>query len=266
MYSEKLQVGGCDIAVDCFGKGPALVVLHGEDGPRNAGPCLEKLSETFEVHVPRLPGWHDTTRAPHVRTARDVALVAQEYVERLDKPVALMGLSFGGWLAAEIAATVPRLVAHLVLVSPIGIKVGGREDRDFADLYILTAAERTALYYAPGKAPTINTNTNADVFLEKAMGDEAIARYCWQPYMHDPGLSARLRRIAASTLILSGDHDGFVLNPTYYTKFAALIPGARHDVVAGAGHRIEEEEPANVAKRVVAFVAAATSQPRAKKG
>jgi pimeloyl-ACP methyl ester carboxylesterase len=254
MQSDVIEVAGCEIVVERLGKGAPVIVLHGEDGPRNAAPFLEKLAETFEVHVPRLVGWSPTKRPAHVRTVRDVALIAQEYIEQLNRPAAIVGLSFGGWVAAEVATNAPRLAPSLVLISPIGIKVGGREDRDFADLYIATAAERDAFYYAAGRVPKINPGSNIDIFLEKATADEAIARYCWQPYMHDPGLAPRLRRIRAATLLISGASDKFVLNADYYRKYASLIPGARHEVIADAGHRVEEEQPNSVAKHVAAAV------------
>jgi pimeloyl-ACP methyl ester carboxylesterase len=256
MPTEALEIGGCEITVERFGSGPPIVVLHGEEGPRPATAFLEELGSRFEVHVPRHAGWAETRRAGHVRTVRDLALVAQEYVEGLGGPVPLVGLSFGGWLAAEIAANSPLLVSRLTLISPIGVKIGGREDRDFADLYILAAADRTALYYAPGKVPVQQPVGNADIYMERAIADEAIVRFCWQPYMHDPGLAGRLRRVRAPTLILSGDRDRLILNPGYYDGFAALIPGAVHEVVAGAGHRLEEEEPQAIARRVTQFAAA----------
>jgi pimeloyl-ACP methyl ester carboxylesterase len=259
MQSQTLEIGGCEFVVERLGKGKPVVVLHAEDGPRNEQPFLEKLAEKFEVHVPRLIGWPETRRAPNIRTVRDVALIAQEYIEGLERPVGLVGLSFGGWIAAEIATNSPRLISSFVLVSPIGVKIGGRADRDFADLYILTGSERTKLYYAPGRTPALKPGENFDVFLEKAIGDEAIARYCWQPYMHDPGLKDRLRRIRAPSLVISGDHDSFVLNPNYYRAYAGLIPGARHEVIAGAGHRVEEEEPVKVGERIAAFLAASDS-------
>ncbi|MGB8364550.1 MAG: alpha/beta fold hydrolase [Rhizomicrobium sp.] len=259
MQSETLEIGSCEITVERCGKGAPVVVLHGEDGPRNANAFLEKLAENFEVHVPRHAGWPDTRRASHIRTVRDVALVSQEYIERFDGPVAVVGLSFGGWLAAEIAANAPMLVSSMVLISPIGVKLGEREDRDFADLYILPVPEREALYYSSAHVPLRKKDTNIDAFLEKAIADDAIARYCWQPYMHDPGLKGRLRRIRAATLIISGDRDRFILHPAYYNGYTSLIPGARDEVIAGAGHRVEEEEPHKLAARVANFVSAPAS-------
>jgi pimeloyl-ACP methyl ester carboxylesterase len=72
--------------------------------------------------------------------------------------------------------------------------------------------------------------------------------------MHDPGLKDRLCRISAPTLLISGERDSFVLNPNYYKGYAALIPGAQHEIIVGAGHRVEEEEPKKIADRAVAFL------------
>jgi pimeloyl-ACP methyl ester carboxylesterase len=257
MQSDTLEVGGCEIVVERLGAGPPLVVIHGDEGPRRASAFLEKLAERYEVHVPRLPGWSETTRASHVRTTRDVALVAQEYVEGLDAPAGLVGLSFGGWVAAEIAATAPGLVPKLALVSPMGVKIGGREDRDFTDFYLLPEPERTALFYATGRAPQPAPGANIDVYLEKAVADEAMVRFGWQPFMHDPTLPGRLRRVKAETLILSGGGDRFVLNPGYFDGYAKLIPGAAHEAIGGAGHRLEEEEPETAAERIARFISAA---------
>jgi pimeloyl-ACP methyl ester carboxylesterase len=257
MDGEVLEIGGCDILVERLGKGAPLVVLHGEDGPRGARPFLERLAQRFEVHAPSHAGWAGTSCAAHVTTLRDVALVAQQYVETFRRPVPVVGLSLGGWLAAEIAATSPALVERLVLVSPIGVKIGARNDRDFVDIYVLGPKEREAAYYGPRGRPALAAVNSPDFFMEKALAEHATVRYCWRPFMHDPGLKGRLQRVQAPTLLLSGAEDRFVVNPDYYARYAGLIPGARHEVIAGAGHRLEEEEPQMIADRVAAFAAAA---------
>jgi pimeloyl-ACP methyl ester carboxylesterase len=258
MDGEILEIGGCDILVERLGAGDPLVVLHGEAGPRGARPFLEKLAETFEVHVPRHPGWAGTRSAVHVRTARDVAFVAQQYIGEIGRPVPVVGLSFGGWIAAEIAAVAPRLVSSLVLVSPIGVKIGGVEERDLADVYLLAADDRHALYYREGlKPPVPEAEDGTDIFAERALAEHATTRYGWSPYMHDPGLKGRLQAIRSPTLLLSGGGDRLVVNPQYYAGYAGHIPGARHEVVAEAGHRLEEEAPHDVAARVAAFFATA---------
>jgi pimeloyl-ACP methyl ester carboxylesterase len=256
MLGEVLEISGCEVTVERLGKGDPLVVLHGEAGPRGARRFLEQLAKRFEVHVPRHPGWAGASCAAHVTTVRDVALIAQQYIEGLGAPAPVVGLSFGGWLAAEIAANAPTLISKLVLVSPIGVKIAGVNERDFTDVYMLSAADRDALYYSAAGRPVPEEMEGNDVFTEKALAEHAMVRYAWKPFMHDPGLKGRLQRIRAPALLLSGGGDRFVRNPAYYPTYASLIAGARHEVVADAGHRLEEEEPQKTAERIAGFLGA----------
>ena len=101
--------------------------------------------------------------------------------------------------------------------------------------------------------------------LEIARAEEAVARYCWSPYMHDPGLRHRLRRITAPTLVVSGTNDRFVLRPDYYETYARLIgEGATLRKIDGAGHNVEEEMPDAVVALVNEFVAPRAGRPLSK--
>ena len=103
---------------------------------------------------------------------------------------------------------------------------------------------------------------DAEVALEVATAEEAVARYCWSPYMHDPGLRHRLRRIKAPTLVLSGANDRFVLHPDYFETYARLVgEGATHRMIDGAGHSIEEEMPDAVVTFVNDFTAPRSAAP-----
>jgi pimeloyl-ACP methyl ester carboxylesterase len=145
-------------------------------------------------------------------------------------------------------------VASLVLVSPTGIKAGGREDRDFVDIYVTASEERRGLL-STAAGPAID----ADLALEITKAEDAVARYCWSPYMHDPGLRHRLRRITAPTILVSGSADRFVLHPDYFGTYARLIGGgAVHREIEGAGHSVEEEMPQAVVDVVHEFVAPET--------
>jgi pimeloyl-ACP methyl ester carboxylesterase len=86
-----------------------------------------------------------------------------------------------------------------------------------------------------------------------ARNREAAARFAWSPYMHNPKLRARLRRIDVPVLILWGVADRIVLNPDYGRAFAAAIPGARLETVERAGHYPHIEQPDEFARRALAF-------------
>ena len=65
------------------------------------------------------------------------------------------------------------------------------------------------------------------VVLAAARNREATARLAWSPYMHNPKLKARLRRIDVPALILWGAADRIVLNPGYGRAFCSRRSPAR---------------------------------------
>ena len=71
--------------------------------------------------------------------------------------------------------------------------------------------------------------------------------------MYNPRLKRWLGRIALPTLVLWGASDG-VVTPAYGRAYAALIPGARFDLIDGAGHHPELEQPDALADRILDFL------------
>jgi pimeloyl-ACP methyl ester carboxylesterase len=256
MAASQMMVGDVSLEVTELGSGPPLLFLHGEDGLIFSSPLLEALAASFRVIAPEHPGWGGSTRPPYVTDARDVASVYAELVEQLDGPPAVVGCSFGGWLAAELALQTRIALGPLVLIAPTGIKIGDREERDYADIWIAPFEELPAtLYGAADRAPDLNDRADEEyVYLARAQ--EAVARYCWAPYMHNPKLRHWLRRISPPTLVVSGTEDRFVLLPGFYETYASLVgpEGAEHYAIEGAGHRVEEEEPAQLVRLIREFV------------
>jgi pimeloyl-ACP methyl ester carboxylesterase len=255
-----VMIGDCALTVDRYGSGSPVVVLHHEHGTLFGSQFYAELARSHEVVVPHHPGWIPSRRPSYVTTIRDIALIEQELIEGMDQPVDLVGLSLGGWIAAEIAAAVPSIVSTLVLVSPIGLKVGGRTERDFVDLYVMATEDRLQCFYRTGHVVDLPKPISDDFYFEMATADEAVARFCWSPYMHDPSLRYRLRRIQAPTVVMSGDSDGFCINQNYFMEFASLVgSGATHREFASSGHRLEEELPERVAAEIVSHIATITA-------
>ncbi len=255
MATERIELSAISIEVDSIGTGPEVVFLHGDAGPRPARPLVEELAARHTVHVPHLPGWGGTSAPAHVISVKDVADIVGEYLRHFDTVPTLIGASVGGWVAARVTSVLHRQPPALVLISPTGLKLRGREDRDFADIYTMSRMVRLAALYASPPTAVEMARLSEEDFVEIARSEEALARYCWQPYLHDPTMRYDLRRVDAPTMILHGERDGLVLVPDYYPQFAACIgDNATTSSVSGAGHRVEEEQPAVVAKLVTEFI------------
>ncbi len=155
----------------------------------------------------------------------------------------MVGVSLGGWIAAEIAVKTTQRIGHLVLADALGIKVGDRETRDIADIFAMTEAQFLERAYSdPATAKRDYTKMDEADLVTIARNREATARFGWSPYMHDPKLKGRLHRIDVPTLVLWGASDR-IATPEYGRAYAAAIPGARFELIERAGHFPHLEQP-----------------------
>jgi pimeloyl-ACP methyl ester carboxylesterase len=166
----------------------------------------------------------------------------------------VVGVSFGGWIAAAIAVKTTQRLSHLVLANAVGIKVGDRETRDIADIFAITESQFNELAYCDPRlgARDYKAMPDAEVMVA-ARNREALGRYGWSPYLHDPKLKRRLHRIRIPTLVLWGTSDR-ILNEDYGRAYAAAIPGAAFEIIERAGHFPHLEQPDVFSDRVLAFI------------
>lgn len=252
---ERLPVAGMELEVLRRGAGPPLLLLHGFQNLDREARFLDLLGTRTEIVAPSHPGFGGSPRPAEFETIYDLVHLYLEVLERLphDK-VALMGLSFGGWLAAEVAVTCPHRIDRLVLVDALGIKISDRETPDILDVFN-TAPQvvQQRSWHDPGKwAPDYNAMSD-DALMIRARNWEALCLYGWHPYMHNPQLRRWLRRIRVPTLVVWGASDGIV-KPSYGQAYSALIPGARFELIEGAGHHPETEQPEAFVDRIAAFL------------
>ncbi|HTV88250.1 MAG TPA: alpha/beta hydrolase [Stellaceae bacterium] len=251
---EQIELGGIAVETMVAGAGPPLVFLHGGDYVAQNQPFLDRLTRRFRVVMPRPPGFGSTLRPAWFRTVHDIAYLWLDLFERLGlQDATLAGASFGGWVALEMAVRSTARLSRVVLIDSVGVKFGGREERDIADIYALPADEvlRRSFVDPPSTVPDYS-KLDDNQLLAIARDREATALYAWKPYMHDPALRPWLRRIARPALVLWGEKDGIVA-PAYGERLAAALPDARFEVVAGAAHHPQIEQPEHVAQAIERF-------------
>ncbi|MGH6988290.1 MAG: alpha/beta fold hydrolase [Stellaceae bacterium] len=255
MKGEIVEASGISLELVKRGTGGVpLLFLHPHLGLLRSAPFIEALATRFTVYAPSHPGFGRSALPRHVTTVDDLAYLYLDLIEALDLDrVVLVGSSFGGWLAAEIAVKASPRLARLVLIDPVGVRFATREESDIADIFTMKQSRFEELAYHD---PAIAAIDHAALSEEDAVilfrNRESTARFAWSPYMNNPKLRGRLHRIRVPTLLLWGAADGIV-KPSYGEAYAGLIPGASFAIIARAGHFPHIEEPAAVADRIIAF-------------
>ena len=183
-----------------------MLLLHGMDTVHPNARFLDLLGREAEIIAPSSPGFGNTKRPPDFDTIYDLVHLYLALIDELPfERIALLGLSFGGWLAAEIAVACQHKLDRLILADPLGIKLGDRESRDIADVFNLNPAEvRRRGWHDPAKAPSYDAMSD-DELVVHARNREALCLYAWHPCLYNPQLKHWLGRIRVPTLVLWGD-------------------------------------------------------------
>ena len=163
----------------------------------------------------------------------------------------LIGLGFGGWIAAEMATMAPRDLHRLVLVGAMGLKPPEGDIFDQAIVSYLDYAR--AGFHDQEAFARIYGDVSTDQLVDWDICREMCFRIAWKPYMYSQTLPHLLGGVRAPALVVWGDDDKIVPQSAG-EKYAALLPNARFERVRAAGHCVEMEQPAELARLVTAFV------------
>jgi pimeloyl-ACP methyl ester carboxylesterase len=251
---ETLTVYGIELEILRCGLGRPLLLLHGMQTVHRDAPYLGLLAQHAEVIAPSSPGFGRSPRPADFRTIYDLVHLYLALITALPhSKISLLGLSFGGWIAAEIAACCSR-IDRLILVDALGIKISDRETPDIFDVFNRSPIEvNQRSWHDPEKwSPDFDAMSDEQI-MTYARNKEAACLYGWEPYMHNPQLTRWLRRIAIPTCVLWGASDGIV-TPSYGRAYSELIPGARFSLIDRAGHHPEIECPEVFAEHVRTFL------------
>jgi pimeloyl-ACP methyl ester carboxylesterase len=253
-YTERTNlVAGRKVRLLEGGSGEPVVVLHHSNGNPGWVPFYDRLAEQFRVIVPDLPGYGQSERPEWARDARDIAVLINRLLEKeAFGPVTLIGLGFGGFIAAELATMRQSALKRLVLIGAAGLQPEGGEilDQMLVDFEeYAQAGYRDADTYrrALGEDPATSFKELWDY------SREMTARLSWKPYMFSRRLRPVLSEVQTPALVVWGENDQVVpLNCG--ELYAQSLANARLEVVPEAGHLVEMEEPERVASMIAEFV------------
>jgi pimeloyl-ACP methyl ester carboxylesterase len=244
---------------------PTLLLIHGINNISPEAPFLDLLADHGEILAPSHPGFGATRRPADFDTMYDLVHFYRAVLDAIpaDK-ITMVGFSFGGWIAAEVAVGGHPQLDRLAVVDPLGIKIGGREERDIAHFFNTSPTElNRRAWHDPANCPAGSYGVGWHTLIGDAMSDadmitlarnwDSLCLYAWRPHMHNPQLKHWLHRIAVPSLVLWGASDAIV-TPEYGRAYSELIPGAVFEVIDAAGHHPELEQPGAFVDRVARFL------------
>jgi len=255
---EYLELAGGRVHLFRGGAGEPLLFLHAAGGAGEWHEFHRLLADAgFDVIAPDHPGFGKTDDFPEVEAIDDLVYHYIDVIDALglDRPH-VVGASFGGWIAAELAVAAPQAAGSLVLLSAAGLRL---PEHPVPDIFLMTPGQLAAtLFHEPPPAPPQPAEPappDLDAVIAAYRDASALARFCWAPYMCDPKLERRLHRVKAPTLV-AAPADDRLIPVEHARRYAALIPGARYAEVADCGHAMYFERPAAFADLTAGFLAA----------
>ena len=252
---EQVQLATGGVHLLRGGAGRPLVFLHHSIGNPGWLPVYAALAERRDVIVPYLPGYAGSERPIWAREPRDLAIIISHLLNKLGlRDVTLVGAGFGGYVAAEVAAVNASRLAQLVLIGAAGLKPEQGEIMDQM-LTSHTAYAHAGFRDAAHFAQVYGEDVPADVKQLWDFSREMSARVTWKPYMFSRRLAPLLANLTLPALIVWGSEDQIV--PVECAQlYAQALAGSRVEIIAGAGHCVEMEEPAHIAGLIGDFALA----------
>src|SRR5260221_3537303 len=130
------KIAGANIEILRRGKGRPVLFLHPHIGMPGSGRFIELLAREAQVIAPSHPGFGHSELPKGMSTVDDMSYFYLDLIESLNlRELIVVGASFGGWIAAEIATKTRERLSRLVLIAAVGAKFGALGKSDIVDVF-----------------------------------------------------------------------------------------------------------------------------------
>jgi pimeloyl-ACP methyl ester carboxylesterase len=257
--STHLSVQGLRTRVEVRGDGPALLLLNGIWGELTAWRRFLPYLPGVRTISFDAPGIGDTEFPPYPMSLPALARFAVGVLDAVGEPKAhVLGISFGGILAQQVATIAPQRVDRLVLVSTTSglLHLPGQPA---ALMRLLNPLPTDRSGTAAGRTFGGRIRRDPAVLPRLGLAAPRSVEAYWHRLSGLTGWWGAPWSIRQPTLVLTGDDDPIV-PPANSRILASLIPGSRLEVVPGGGHLMLFDSPGDVGPRVGAFLTGSTAR------
>lgn len=252
--------GSLDLTVNIAGQGAPLVFLHSAGG-FYWDDFLDGLADNYTVYAPYFPGTvpGKPNEIDMIENLWDAVLAYDDLLDGLGlTKTVLIGHSFGGLMACELAAQRRAGIQKLILIAPIGL---WREDSPYtvADWCAVGPDELMDVLFHQVDEPRVRARmTMPEDEHEAALAQVnfiwtlgCTAKVIWP--IPDKGLNKRIHRISAPSLVVWGENDRLI-PPVYAEEFGEKIPTAEVFIIPECGHEPPLEQTDTLSARVASFL------------
>ena len=231
-----VEVDGAELYVEVAGDGPPLLDLSGSGSALNAltSPAASPLNGSFTVAGYDHRGLGRSTSQDRTLTMDDFAADGFAVADALGwREFALMGTSFGGMVAQQMAVAQPARVTRLVLACTSSGGAGG------SSYPLHTRPDPAELMALIDSRPEVATALATLISGREVPREPAFERQLQARAGHDVWDS--LPSVTAPTLVTCGRHDALA-PPENGRAIASRIPDARLETFEG-GHAFLYQDP-----------------------
>jgi pimeloyl-ACP methyl ester carboxylesterase len=234
-HGTLVSVQGLRTRIQDLGAGPALLLINGIWGELASWRRAQPWLTSFRTIAFDAPGIGDTEMPPYPMSLPALARFSLGVLDAVGvRRAHVLGVSFGGLVAQQVATIAPPRVDRLVLVSTTAglVHLPGEPARTFGGRIRREPALLPRLQLAAPRT--------AEAYWHRLSG---LTGWWGMPWS-----------IRQPTLVLTGDDDPIV-PPGNSRILASMIPGSRLEVIAEGGHLMLFDSPAEVLPRVTGFLA-----------
>jgi pimeloyl-ACP methyl ester carboxylesterase len=254
-HSEnKIAVGGLQVNLRKCGNGRPILFLHSAGGVLEWLPFFDTLSNLGELWVPDHPGFGKSDDPKWIKSVPDLAMYYLDFLDAVapEGGFDLIGHSFGGWIAAEIAVRNSSKIRSLTLISPAGLRVRGVP---MGDTFIWNDEEAAANYFFDEafQQRRLTAQPSEEAKDQMLKNKYSFAKHAWHPRLFNPDLEKWLHRVKLPTKIIWGREDRLIPSP-YADAWKSKIKSASVSIIAECGHSATVEKGDEVAAHIAKFL------------
>lgn len=250
-----VRVGPYEVVWRQFGHGEPLALFHGGHGSwMHWARNIDALSRYFSIWVPDLPGYGDssTPQFDDFESLVDVTVESMNLLFGSNLAINLCGFSFGGLVAANIAAKHPA-VKKLALLGPAG-HGGPRRPRGKLQNWKIAETESglieamqhnlwVHMLYAQEHIDPVAVGVHTDACVK--------TRYRSRGHSFKGGLNEALNQYPGEMLFVWGEHDVTATPEVLIQTLVQRYSERKYCVVPGAGHWVQYEAAPTVNQKLI---------------